>query len=219
MDVEVKIIGREGIAANDRETVNVETHGKRGDTFVVMKNDQVLENDTVTFRVPDGGRLMLTMPEGGSEIVYDPVQGAAVRRDAQSNREGKADDPRTGEQRAAAELAGRRHDEAKRLADAQIASGQRPIGEQGGNVQANVGSGVRPVTQPQGNPTRPQMNAQQSTSRVTTPSETPEQKAKREAEEKAKAQQQSGAGRPAGEKPPAPGSTVGQPPSGNEGQK
>lgn len=189
MDVEVKIIGREGIAANDRETVNVETHGKRGDTFVVMKNDQVLENDTVTFRVPDGGRLMLTMPEGGSEIVYDPVQGAAVRRDAQSNRDGKADDPRTGEQRAAAELAGRRHDEAKRLADAQIASGQRP------------------------------MNAPQTTSRVTTPSETPEQKAKREAEEKAKAQQQSGAGRPAGEKPPAPGSTVGQPPSGNEGQK
>lgn len=43
--------------------------------------------------------------------------------------------------------------------------------------------------------------------------------AKAEAEAHAKAAQQSGAGRPPGEKPPLPGSPVGSPPAGNEGTK
>jgi hypothetical protein len=211
MDVQIKIMGRDDVRDADRETVNVETHGRRGDDFVVMKADQVLENDEVVFRVPDGGRLILTMPVGGSEIVYDPAQGAAVRKDAQNNAEGKADDPRTGEQRQAAELAGRRPVVDKSEAPA----------NQTGSVKANLGpGGLTPVGQPRPTPGQPQMRANQpQQSRVQTPPQTPEQKAKADEIEKAKQFQQSGAGRPAGEKPSAPGSTVGSPPSGNEGNK
>lgn len=221
MDIEVKIVGREGIPQNERKDIQVEHHAKRGDVYNVMKIDTMLEGDTVTFRVPDGGRLMITTPEGDNEIVYDAAQGAAVRRGSQENDEGKADDPRTGAQRGPS---------AKPMTEAEAAAERRRLSQQGaagGTIKADLGQGRQGVMQ--STPVdlnAPQMGASHTTTQPPTEakkygtSPTPEEaKAKAEAEAKAKSMQQSGAGRPAGEKPPAAGSPVGSPPSGNEGTK
>lgn len=92
MDIEVKIVARDNIPANDRKSLVVETHHPRGDGFNVAKVDQALEGDTVVFRIPVGGRLLFTSPEGEDDVVYDPAQGAAVRRSQQNNAAGVADD-------------------------------------------------------------------------------------------------------------------------------
>lgn len=162
MEVEIKISGREDVKDSERQSINVETHALRGDIYNVMKVDTMMENDTATFKVPAGGRLMIQLPEGESEVVYDAAQGAAVRRGSQRNDEGVADAPEE---------------------TLSMKAPDRPIG------------------------------------RVHTPPQSLADKAKAEAEAKAKAQQQSGSGRPAGETPPKPGSPVGSPPSGNEGNK
>lgn len=103
MDIEVKIVARDNIPANDRKSLVVETHHPRGDGFTVAKTDQALEGDTVVFRIPVGGRLMFSSPEGPEDVVYDRAQGAAVRQSQQANDAGVADDARivgTGDPRA-----------------------------------------------------------------------------------------------------------------------
>lgn len=194
MDIKVEIAGRENVPERDRQSVTVETHHKRGDVYNVAKVDTMFEGDTVVFRVPGGGRLMLVTPEGENEVVYDPAQGAAVRRSSQQNEQGVADDPRTGDQRPATPI------------------GARP-------VATGPDGSIKTVSQPATDPNRPQMRATTS-QKPNEPNKfmSAADRAKAEAEAKAKAQQESGAGRPAGENPPKPGSPVGSPPDGNEGK-
>lgn len=219
MDVEIKIIGREDVAQNDRQAITVETHGRRGDMYNVLKVDQVLEGDTVRFRVPGGGRLMFTMPEAENEIVYDSAQGAAIRRSQQNDPEsGKADDPRLEgsgvEPREPAGRVGVRPQEPGPMTSGSIAARGEP-------------GGVRPLQQQQPPPGSPSMkapapNPNPKPSDVQRFGNTPspeEAKKKAEAEAAAKQQQQTSQGRPPGETPPLPGSTVGSPPNGNEGKK
>jgi hypothetical protein len=170
------------------------------------------ENGTAVFRVPPGGRLMIQVPEGDNEVVYDSAQGAAVRRGAQQNDEGKADAPE-GAQRG--ELRGQRP-----MTDAEVAAARNQPSNTG-SVRANLGpGGAQPVSQPQQPAGSPSMRApERNLGQTHTVQQSPVDKAKAEAEAKAKQQQQSGSGRPAGETPPKPGSPVGSPPSGNEGNK
>jgi hypothetical protein len=216
MDIEVKIIGREDAPDNDRRSVVVETHHKRGESYVVARADSVIENGEGRFRLPPGGRLIVTTPEGDDEIVYDAAQGAAVRRSAQR-------DPESGKADSALEPIEDPADTrpmGSGVRPGATVTPNQPPNTASGSIAAKLGPGEEktPLVQAQPHPSAPQMRANSTPSRAPTPAETPEQKAKRETEERAKAQQQTMQGRPPGETPPKPGSPVGSPPSGNEGK-
>lgn len=195
MEVKVEIIGKKDVKENERQSVTVETHRRRGDMFNVQKVDAVLENDSATFKLKGGDRLVITTPEGDEEIVYDRDQGAAVRVGSQENTEGRAD-----------------------VSDGSVKAKLGP-----GETATPLG--VRPPTQTVTGTPAPQMRAAQSPQNPTgkpNPGHTPtpeEAKKKADEEAKAKALSESGTGRPAGESPPLPGSPVGSPPHGNEGKK
>ena len=176
MDLKIEVVKRNDVADNERQDVTIETHMKRGDVYNVAKVDTVREGDSVVFRVPGGGRLMIGVPEGENEIVYDAAQGAAIRRSAQQNEAGKADSAVTGEQREASEL-GRRHD---------------PRG-------VNPATSTQPG-QPAVDPNRPSMRVQAGNQpRQPTPEELrakaeAERKAKEASEAQARQRQQAGSG-------------------------
>ncbi len=92
MEVEVKIPGNK--QGNERQSVAVETQARRNDVYTVQKVDNVMEGDLVTFKVPPGGRLIISAPaESKEDLVYDRDQAASVRQSQQKNDEGKADAP------------------------------------------------------------------------------------------------------------------------------
>lgn len=94
MRVEIKVPGPESnVPPSDRRVVIVETHEKRGDTFVKNKSDNVMEGDSFIFTVPDGGRLVLDMPLAQEKVVVDKDQNAAIMPSRQANDAGRADKP------------------------------------------------------------------------------------------------------------------------------
>lgn len=93
MQVKLEIVGPESnIPPSERKNVNVEVHMKRGDTWNVVRTQQVLEGDTAkVWDIPPDGRLIITTPEAIEDMVYDRDQAASVRRSAQENVGGRAD--------------------------------------------------------------------------------------------------------------------------------
>lgn len=95
MKIQVKVIlENDDIPETKRQSVSIETHGRRGDTFVVMKNKDIIEGSMEdVYDVPVGGRLVITTPNIEREMVMDEDQNAVVRKDAQVQDENRADKP------------------------------------------------------------------------------------------------------------------------------
>lgn len=94
MKIKVEIVSETGDKLHPesaRRDVRVETHEMRGDSFNVATVDSLIEGDGRVFMVPAGGRLVLTAPRVGGEMVYDRDQAAAVLVSQQNNTEGRAD--------------------------------------------------------------------------------------------------------------------------------
>lgn len=91
MEIKVELVGDKNVASSEKKSLNVETHLRRNDTFVIQKVDTVLQGESVSFTVPAGARLVVSTPEATEDMVYDREQGAAIRPSAQKNDEGKAD--------------------------------------------------------------------------------------------------------------------------------
>lgn len=199
MQVKVELVGPDSnIPPADRKNITVDVHAKRGDTFHVMRNHNLLEGDAAqVFSIPAGGRLVITTPEAQEEMVYDRDQGASVRRSSQANAGLRAD-------RASDNI---------RPVDTPPPQGMAP--------PPNVPPPTTPP--PQGTsriqtaqPSQPRVQTQQQPYRAPDGGVVGDPAAK--AAEAARASQQGGTPRPAGEKPPLPGSPVGSPPDGNEGK-
>lgn len=92
MQIEVKVPESPERKEHERRTVVVETHGLRGETFIVLRTDQLLEGETKLLDAPAGGRIILTVPKE-ADMVFDKEQNAAVRTVNQQNEEGRADRP------------------------------------------------------------------------------------------------------------------------------
>lgn len=210
MQVKVELVGPDSnIPPADRKNISVDVHTKRGDTFHVMRNHNLLEGDAAqVFSIPAGGRLVITTPEAQEEMVYDRDQGASVRRSSQANAGLRAD--RASDNIRPVDTPPTTPPEYRR-APTLPPQGMAPL------------PNAPPTTPPPQGTSRIQ-TAQQSQPRVQTqqqpyqaPGGTPGDPAAKAAEA-AKASQQGGTPRPAGEKPPLPGSPVGSPPDGNEGK-
>ncbi|SRR6266404_7476991 len=87
MQIRVEIVPQdEGASETERQTIHVETHERRGDTFAVVRTDTFLEgNDAPVLTVPSGGRLVINTPLTHEEVVYDRDQAAAVRPSQQAH--------------------------------------------------------------------------------------------------------------------------------------
>lgn len=198
MQIELKIIGTTDpnvkTPDSERKSISVETHARRGETFTIQKVDTIMEGEekATTFNIPTGGRLVVTTPLTTEEIVYDPVQGAAIRKSAQVN-QGAVADQSTGTMPP--------------LPNAQNTSQPRPLAPDTPPPPTGTdrASGITRGSVTPGQP-------------VKGPEPSPDAAKKAEEQRAAQTSQTSGAGRPAGETPPRPGSPVGSPPSGNEGE-
>lgn len=78
MKVKIEFLGRTN--PEHKESMTVELHALRGNTHVVAQTHTVIENEARTFELKGGQKLVVLAPEGDEEIVYDPKQGAAVRK-------------------------------------------------------------------------------------------------------------------------------------------
>src|SRR6266403_4546649 len=87
MQIRVEIVAQDESAPEaERQTIHVETHERRGDTFAVVRTDTFLEgNDAPVLTVPSGGRLVINTPLTHEEVVYDRDQAAAVRPSQQTH--------------------------------------------------------------------------------------------------------------------------------------
>lgn len=95
MQVEVKVIKSDNDSPDRAKTLHVETHARRGENFNVEKIDNIDEGSTVTFNVPNGGRLVLNTPIVHNEPVLDREQMASIHTTQQENREARADQAKT----------------------------------------------------------------------------------------------------------------------------
>lgn len=190
MQVKVEIVGPDSnIPPADRKNIVVDVHARRGDTFHVLKSHSVLEGDAAQ---------VFTVPAGGRLVVTTPEANEEVVYDRDQGAAVKT---------TAQANAGLRAD---RVSD--NVRPQTPPPPQG-TVPPN------PSRIQSGAPQQPQPRIQTQQQPFTPPGTQGGTDAAAKAQADAKAAQQSGAGRPAGEKPPLPGSPVGSPPHGNEGNK
>lgn len=93
MKIKLEVINPdEKIPEKDRQSLTVETHGRRGDTFIVMSAKTIIEGSAAQeITIPTGGRLVITTPNNERELVIDREQNAVIRPANQQNDEGRAD--------------------------------------------------------------------------------------------------------------------------------
>lgn len=188
MQIKVSIVKRdEEVPDADRQAIHVETHARRGDSFSVQRVDTMLEGSD---------EAVFNVPSGGRIVINTPLTHEEMVYDRDQ------------------------------MASVRLSQQKNP-----GNMAADKAVGtVPPGTvapmptplpgQPQPDASRPQGMAPAGTTPAPAPAnaETSGRRFKPEnVVDTAKTQQQTSAGRPVGETPPAPGSSVGSPPSGNEG--